>query len=109
MKKPFLLFGLGLLLFSAGCNSENAEKAIQGYLSESVENIKGQLPEELKILDSLLIDSISIREKIAETTNFDSLEKYNKLLLEAENLLKKDVSSFDSINPEIRNILDLNQ
>lgn len=109
MKKSNLLLGLLFVLFSTGCNSESAEKAVQGYLSESLEDLKGQLPEELKMLDSLLIDSISIREKIAETTNLDSLEKYNKILLEAENLIKKDVSSIDSIHPEIRNILELNQ
>jgi len=109
MKKSILLFGFGILLFSTACNRENAEEAVQGYLSKSLNNIREQLPEELKTIDSLLMDSISVREKLAETTNIDSLEKYNNILLEAENLLKKDISSIDSLSPEIRNILDLNQ
>jgi len=109
MRKSILLFGFVILLFTTACNRENAEEAVQGYLSKSLDNIKEQLPEELKMLDSLLKDSISIREKLAETTNIDSIEKYNNILLEAENLLKKDISSIDSISPEIKHILDLNQ
>lgn len=109
MKKSIILLGLGLLLFSIGCNRESAEDILKGYLSESLEDIKGQLPEELKLLDSVLMDSVSIREKIGEITDLDSLEKYETLLLDAENLLKEDISELDSISPHIRNLLDLNQ
>ncbi len=103
---PFLAL---ILVLTASCNSENAEKAVQGYLSETLNDLKGQLPEELQMLDSLLLDSISIKQKIAETTNLDSLEKYNDLLMDARNLLQKDISTIDSISPEIKQLLELNQ
>lgn len=103
---PFLAL---ILLFTASCNSENAEEAVQGYLSETLNDLKGQLPEELQMLDSLLLDSASIKQKIAETTNLDSLEKYNDLLMDAKNLLQKDISTIDSISPEIKQLLELNQ
>src|SRR5690554_1134320 len=103
---PFLSL---ILLLASGCNTQNAEEAVEGYLSETLNDFKGQLPEELKMLDSLLLDSAAITKKIAETTNLDSLEKYNDLLMDAKNLLQKDISTIDSINPEIKQLLELNQ
>lgn len=108
MKNIIPLLAL-ILLIATSCNSENAEKAVQGYLSETLNDLKGQLPEELQMLDSLLLDSASIKQKIAETTNLDSLEKYNDLLMDTRNLLQKDISTIDSISPEIEQLLELNQ
>ena len=106
MKKSIVLLGL-VILFSTGCIRESAEDIVKGYLSESLEDIKGQLPEDLKKLDSLLMDSMSIGDKIGKIANLDSLKKYEKVLLDAESLLKEDISELDSISPQIRNILDL--
>ena len=39
---------LMLSLFIAGCNSENAEEAVQGYVSETLNDFKDQLSKELK-------------------------------------------------------------
>ena len=81
---------------TAGCNSQTAEEAVQGYVSETLNDFRDQLPEELKQIDSLLLDSGAIKRKIAETTDLDSLAKYNDLT-ETKNLLKKDISLIDSI------------
>lgn len=108
MKKSILYIALGLVLISTGCNREHAEEAVQGYLSKSLNDLKDQLPDEIKMIDSLLGDTVSIKEKIAKTTNIDSLEKYKKQLLETKNLLKEDLSKLDSINPEILEMLDIN-
>src|SRR5687768_5372486 len=96
---PFLIV---VLFITVGCNSQNAEEAVQGYVSETLNDFRDQLPKELKLLDSLLLDSSAIKRKIAETSNLDSLEKYNNLLMEAKNSLKKDMSPIDSISQEIR-------
>jgi len=96
---PLLLM---LSLFIAGCNSETAEEAVQGYVSETLNDFKDQLPKELKQVDSLLRDSNAIKRKIAETTNLDSLEKYNELLNEAKSILR-GVSSIDSMIREQSN------
>jgi acetamidase/formamidase len=90
-------FLLLILFMTAGCNSQTAEEAVQGYVSKTLNDFRDQLPEELKQIDSLLLDSGAIKRKIAETTNLDSLAKYNDLLTEAKNLLKKDISPIDSI------------
>jgi hypothetical protein len=95
---PFLVL---VLFITVGCNSQNTEEAVQGYLSEKLNVIKDGLPKELKKLDSFLLDSTAIKRKIAETTNLDSLEKYNDLLIDAKKTLQKDISSIDSINSEI--------
>lgn len=108
MNKVLLYCSLLFVLVFAGCNRENAEKAVNGYISETLTDLKDQLPEELKLIDSLLLDSARLQEKIAETTNLDSLEKYKQQLLEAKNMLKEDVSKLDSINPEIREMFELN-
>jgi len=102
---PFLVL---VLLLTAGCNSQNAEDAAKGYLTETLNDFKEGLPNELKQLDSLLQDSTAIKRKIAETTNLDSLEKYNELLKEAKNGLQKDISSIDSIGSEIKQRLEFN-
>lgn len=108
MKRTVVYFAAVFALLLTGCNRENAEKAVNGYLSETLNDLKDQLPEELKLIDSLLLDSARLQEKIAETTNLDSLDKYKQQLLEAKNMLKDDVSRLDSINPEIREMLELN-
>lgn len=108
MRKAIILFASAVVLTSTACNRENAEKAVNGYISETLTDLKDQLPEELKLIDSLLLDSARLEEKIAETTNLDSLEKYKQQLLEAKNMLKEDVSKLDSINPEIREMFELN-
>jgi hypothetical protein len=90
---PLLLV---LSFFIAGCNSETAEEAVQGYVSETLNDFKDQLPKELRQADSLLRDSNAIKRKITETTNLDSLEKYNELLNEAKSTLR-GVSSIDSM------------
>lgn len=108
MRKAIILFASAVVLTSTACNSENAEKAVNGYISETLTDLKDQLPEELKLIDSLLLDSARLEEKIAETTNLDSLEKYKQQLLEAKNMLKEDVSRLDSISPEIREMFELN-
>lgn len=102
---------LAILLLTAGCNRKNAEEVVQGYLLEKLGDLKDQLPDELKMLDSLLLDSTLINRKIGATTNIDSLKKYNELLIEAKKLLKKDISTLnvDSISPEIRQILETNR
>jgi uncharacterized protein YlxW (UPF0749 family) len=107
MKKaiPFLIF---VLFITAGCNSENAEDAVQGYVSETLKDFKAGLPNELKQLDSLLNDSTAIKRKIAETTDLDSLQKYNDLLKDARNGLQKDISSVDSIGQEIKRKFEFN-
>ena len=97
MRKIITFFALVLLLGS-GCNSQNAEDAVQGYVAETLNDFKDQLPEELKMVDSLLFDSAAIKRKIAETTDLDSLKKYNELLMDAKNLLQKDISAIDSIS-----------
>ena len=91
---PFLLL---VLFITAGCNSQNAEEAVQGYVTETLNDFRDQLPKELRKMDSLLLDSTAIKLKIAKTTNLDSLEKYNDLLMEAKNFLQKDISAIDSI------------
>jgi len=107
MKKaiPFLIF---VLFITAGCNSQNAEDAVQGYVSETLKDFKDELPQELKQLDSFLNDSTAIKRKIAETTNLDSLKKYNDLLKEAKNGVQKDISSIDSIGSEIKQRFEFN-
>jgi hypothetical protein len=102
---PFLVL---ILLLSTACNRQNAEEAVQGYLTESLKDFKEQLPEEIKVLDSLLLDSATIKQKIAKSTNVDSLEKYNELLKDAKNMLHKDISTIDSVSPEIEQLFELN-
>jgi len=107
MKKaiPFLVL---VLLITSGCNSENAEKAVQGYVSETINDFKDGLPTEVKQLDSLIRDSNAIKRKIAESTHLDSLEKYNDRLKDARNGLQKDISSVDSIGQEIKRRFEFN-
>ncbi|MEJ5961633.1 hypothetical protein [Pedobacter immunditicola] len=107
MKKaiPFLIF---VLFITAGCNSQNAEDAVNGYVSETLKDFKDGLPNELKQLDSLINDSTAIKRKIAETTNLDSLKKYKELLKEAKNGVQKDISSIDSVGSEIKRKLEFN-
>lgn len=102
---PFLVL---VLLITSGCNSENAEKAVQGYVSETINDFKDGLPTEVKQLDSLLRDSNAIKRKIAESTHLDSLQKYNDLLKDARNGLQKDISSVDSIGQEIKRRFEFN-
>lgn len=109
MKRAILSMAIVLMLIATSCNRENAEKAVNGYLSETINEFKEQLPEELKLIDSILLDSAKLQEKIAETTNVDSLAKYRDQLLEAKNMLQEDLSKIDSLNPEIRELLELNQ
>lgn len=108
MKKSILYFSAAFVLVLTSCNHENAEKAVNGYFSETLTDLKEQLPEELKLIDSLLLDSARLQEKIAETTNLDSLQKYNKQLMEAKNMLKEDLSKLDSLNPQIREMFESN-
>ncbi len=97
-----------MLFITAGCNTQNAEEAVQGYISESLNDFKDGLPEELKGFDSILLDSTAIKRKVAETTNLDSLKRYKELLMNAKEVFKKDISSIDSINAKIKQ-LEFNQ
>lgn len=107
MKKaiPFIVL---VLLFTAGCSSQNAEDAAKGFLTETLNDFKNELPNELKMIDSFLLDSTSIKRKIAETTNLDSLEKYNELLKDTRNGLQKDISTIDSVSSEIKKRFEFN-
>lgn len=109
MKKPVVYLALGFLIALSGCNTDNMEDAAKGYLTETLTDMRKQLPDDLRTLDSLLLDSTVLKKKISEATHIDSLEKYNDLLKDAKNLIKKDISALDSINPEIRQVLEFNQ
>ena len=95
--KNAILFLVLVLFITVGCNSQNTEEAVQGYVSETLNDFKDRLPADIRQLDSILRDSAAIKRKIAETTNLDSLKKYNDLLMEAKNLLQKDISQIDSV------------
>lgn len=109
MKKPVIYTALIFSMALGACNTENAEDAAKGYLTETLTDLRKQLPHDLRALDSMLVDSNLLKKKIEETTNIDSLEKYNNLLKDAKNLIRKDISTLDSINPEVRQVLELNQ
>jgi hypothetical protein len=94
--KNAILFLVLVLFITVGCNSQNTEEAVQG-VSETLNDFKDRLPADIRQLDSILRDSAAIKRKIAETTNLDSLKKYNDLLMEAKNLLQKDISQIDSV------------
>lgn len=106
MKTSVIFLALGSLMALSACNTEKAEDAAKGYLSETLTDLRKQLPGELRTLDSMLLDSTLLKKKIAETTNIDSLEKYNELLKDAKNLIRKDISGLDSLSPEIKQVLE---
>lgn len=108
MKNAIPFLALVFLLVS-GCNTKSTEKVFQDYMSEKLNDLKQHLPKELKMLDSLLLDSGSIKQKIAEISNLDSLEKYSDLLMKAKTILEKDSLNIDSISPEMKQLLELNK
>lgn len=108
MRKILTFFALVPLLIS-GCNSQSAEEAVQGYVSEAVNEFKDKLPRELKMVDSLIFDSAALKVKIEETTDLDSLKKYNDMLIDARNSLHGEILKIDSTGSKVKQLLELNQ